>query len=236
MRMLKTTQMIAAPTTCESVTGAASVSWGTTFAPRFTNDVRSRVTKSLSIIFTYWTGIGRSRPKSLRTSRSVCWSALRPAIRAAGSAPGVAKKMRKTSTLIANSTVTSFTSRRATKATISAGDAELRARVERVAHAVAEDVQREHRERDRDPGRERDRGPRVEELLTVVDDRAPARVGRLHADREERERRLGQHRDRHHQREEDDHGRHHVGQDLAREQAPVARAEPDRGLDELAPP
>jgi hypothetical protein len=75
------------------------------------------VTNSLSIIFTYWTGIGWSRPKSLRTSRSVCWSALRPAMRAAGSAPGVAKKMRKTITLIAKRTSTSDASRRIVNAT-----------------------------------------------------------------------------------------------------------------------
>ena len=36
--------------------------------------------------------------------------------------------------------------------------------------------------------------PRVEQALAVLDDRAPARLRRLDADREERQRRLGQHR------------------------------------------
>ena len=47
------------------------VTCGITFAPRLTNDVRSRVMKSFFIISAYWTGIGRSSPKSLRTARSV---------------------------------------------------------------------------------------------------------------------------------------------------------------------
>ena len=50
--------------------------------------------KSFFIISAYWTGSGRSSPKSCRTAFSVCWSALRPAMRAAGSTPGVAKKIR----------------------------------------------------------------------------------------------------------------------------------------------
>jgi hypothetical protein len=113
--MLTTTQITAAPSTSESVTGAASMTCGTTLAPRFTNEVRSRVTNSFFIISAYWTGIGRSSPKSLRTAASVAGSALRPAIRDAGSTPGVAKKIRKTMTLIAKSTNAVDTSRRAMK-------------------------------------------------------------------------------------------------------------------------
>ncbi len=154
--MLITTQITAAPKTSESVTGAACVTCGMTFAPRFTNDVRSRVMNSFFIISAYWTGSGLSSPKSWRTWRSVCWSALRPAMRAAGSTPGVAKKMRNVRTLIAKSTKTIETSRRATKRSISRPP-QLRARVERVADAVAEHVQRQHGDRDRDAGRERDR-------------------------------------------------------------------------------
>ena len=44
------TQMTAAPKTSESVTGAACVTCGITFAPRFTYDVRSREMKSFFII------------------------------------------------------------------------------------------------------------------------------------------------------------------------------------------
>ena len=50
--------------------------------------------KSRFIISTYWIGSGRSRPKSCLTAASVAGSALRPAMRAAGSTPGVAKKIR----------------------------------------------------------------------------------------------------------------------------------------------
>ena len=112
MAMATTTQMIAAPKTSENVTGAASTICGITLAPRLTNDVRSRVMNSFFIMITYWTGSGRSRPKSWRTCFSVSGSALRPAMRAAGSTPGVAKKIRNTSTLSANMTNSVATTRR----------------------------------------------------------------------------------------------------------------------------
>ena len=80
--------------TSESVTGAAAVTCGITRAPRFTYEVRSRLKKSFFIMIPYFTGSGRSRPKSCLTAASVCGSALRPAMRAAGSTPGVAKKIR----------------------------------------------------------------------------------------------------------------------------------------------
>ena len=64
MAIATTTQMITAPKTSESVTGAASVICGMTLAPRLTNEVRSRVKKSFFIMITYCTGFGRSRPKS----------------------------------------------------------------------------------------------------------------------------------------------------------------------------
>ena len=117
--MLKITQITAAPSTSDSVTGAASVTCGITFAPRLTNDVRSREMNSFFIISAYCTGIGRSSPKSCRTSLSVAWSAFLPAMRAAGSTPGVAKKMRNARTLIENSTNTIDTSRRAKNRSIS---------------------------------------------------------------------------------------------------------------------
>ena len=112
MAIANTTQMIAAPNTSESVTGAASAICGMTLAPRLTNDVRSRLQKSFFIMIPYCTGSGRSRPKSCRTCCSVAGSALRPAMRAAGSTPGVAKKIRKTSTLSANITNSVASSRR----------------------------------------------------------------------------------------------------------------------------
>ena len=86
------------------------------------------------------------------------------------------------------------------------------------------------------PGASATVGPRVQHVLAVEDDRAPARLRRLHADREERQRRLGEHVDREHEREQHDRGRDHVREDVAPEQPPVRGAEPDRRLDELAPP
>ena len=146
----RTTQMSAAPMTSEKVAGAARAICGMTSEPRLTNDSRSRLTNSFSIIFTYWTGSGRSKPKSLRTASSVAWSALRPAMRAAGSTPGVAKKITNTNTLIANSTNTIESRRRTAKRSISSPAPQLGARVERLAHAVAEHVERQHRHGDGD--------------------------------------------------------------------------------------
>ena len=118
--MANVIQRTEAPSTRLNVTGAASTTCGMTFAPRFTNDVRSREMKSRFIISAYWTGMGLSSPKSLLTSRSVCWSAFRPAMRAAGSTPGVAKKIRKTRTLIENMTSNADAARRTTKRSIRA--------------------------------------------------------------------------------------------------------------------
>ena len=107
--------------------------------------------------------------------------------------------------------------------------------VERVTDPVAEHVEREHRERDRKAGRERNRRAGADQLVSVLDDRPPARVRRLNADRQERERRLGEHRDRHDEGEEDDHRRGDVREDVLAEQPRPRRAEADRRLDELAP-
>src|SRR3954447_2522840 len=68
MTMEAITQITVAPKTSDRVTGAAWVTWGITFAPRFTYEVRSRVMKSFFIISAYRTGSGRSRPKSCRTA------------------------------------------------------------------------------------------------------------------------------------------------------------------------
>ena len=50
MAIETTTQITAAPKTSDSVTGAACVTCGITFAPRLTYDVRSRLMKSFFII------------------------------------------------------------------------------------------------------------------------------------------------------------------------------------------
>ena len=119
MAMPTTIQMTAAPITSDSVTGTAWVICGMTFTPRFTKEVRSRCTNRCSIIRPYRTGSGRSRPNSCRTCSRVAWSALRPAMRAAGSTPGVAKKMRNTITLSENSTRAAEAERLTAKLSIS---------------------------------------------------------------------------------------------------------------------
>ncbi len=71
------------------------------------------------IISAYCTGSGRSRPKLARTAASVSGEALRPAMRAAGSAPGVAKKIRNTTMLMPSMTNSICPRRRTTAASIS---------------------------------------------------------------------------------------------------------------------
>src|SRR5688500_6638109 len=70
--------------------------------------------------------------------------------------------------------------------------ADLRARVERVAQPVADDVEGQHREHDGGAGKERDPRRQRQELLALVQDRSPRRQRRLHADPEVRQRRLEQ--------------------------------------------
>src|SRR6266540_4981387 len=87
------------------------------------------------------------------------WSfAVRPAIRTAGSPPGTTMKIRKTTKLTTTRTRAIPISRLARKVSTARSsmlDPHLRARIERVTKAVAEDVEREHGEDDREPGRQR---------------------------------------------------------------------------------
>ena len=221
MAIAKNTQMMAAPITSESVTGAASTICGIDL--RAAIDERRQVaasTKSRFIMIPYCTGSGRSRPKSWRTAARVSGSALRPgdprrrvdARRGEEDqehehADAEHDEQRRSSRRMMNAI---------TRPPACRPKPDLGARVERVAHAVAQHVEREHGEHDGEAGRDRHPGPRVEQALPVLDDRAPAGVRRLHADRQERERRFGQHAGREHQREEHDQGRDDVGQDVAR--------------------
>ena len=109
----------------------------------------------------------------------------------------------------------------------------LRARVERVAEAVADDVQREHRQHDHQAGDDRQQRLRVEQLDPDRDHRSPGGVGRLHAGAEERERRLEEHVVGDRQGEEDDDRRGEVGEDLAEHHPQRAGALGDRRFDEL---
>src|SRR5437667_248442 len=105
-----------------------------------------------------------------------------PAIRDAGSPPGTMMKTRKTRKLTAKSTATIPSSRRTRNAPTSGSPRavawravrgeppsvfhpHLGTRVERVAQPVAEDVEREHREHDCDPGHERQPRRRHDSLL-----------------------------------------------------------------------
>src|SRR5581483_7642676 len=106
----------------------------------------SRSMKSRFIISAYCTGSGLSRPKLARTAATTSGEALRPAMRDAGSAPGVAKKIRKTRMLMPSITKTVWTRRRISRLSMRSLDPELGAGIERVAHAIPHDVEGEHRE------------------------------------------------------------------------------------------
>src|SRR5215212_3381342 len=167
------------------------------------------------------------------------WSfAVRPAMRTAGSPPGTTMKIRNTKKLTTSSTSAIPISRRATKVAIRSSlpsvlDPHLRAWVERVAEAVAEDVEREDGEHDREAGRERQPRRRGDPLLPRRDQRPPRRVRRLHAGAEERESGLGEDVVRDDQREEHEHARRDVREDLGEHDPRCARALSDRGLYEL---
>src|SRR5437867_11614196 len=110
--------------------------------------------------------MGRSKPKSFRTAASTSGDALRPAIRDEGSDPGVAKKIRKTMTLIPNITKIIWIRRRMSVFSIGrsvASDPKLGARIQRVANTVTQDVQGQHRDRDGDARRECHHRPRIEQ-------------------------------------------------------------------------
>src|SRR5205807_2620486 len=124
----------------------------TTSWPRLTKLGRSRETNRRPMRVAYCAGSGRSRPYSWRTAASVSAEAPRPARRAAGSAPGVAKKIRNTSTLMPNSTKTA----RPALSTLSS------------LKLLAEHVQREHGDDDGDSGRDRDPGAAIYKSLSVA--------------------------------------------------------------------
>src|SRR5258707_2201302 len=207
MAIATTTQIAAAPNTSDRVAGAAAPISGTTSTPWFEYETRLRLMNRLFIISAYWTGMGRVSPNWARISARICGLELRPAIARAGATPGGLKKMMKTSTVITKTNSTVPSDRRTMNVSMGAvsrrrsgrGRTRRRARtplavhpnlgprVQRVAHSVAQHVQRQHGEHDHDPGRHRHPGSAVEQVLAVADDRAPAHIGRLHADGHERQ-------------------------------------------------
>src|SRR4029077_17627507 len=63
--------------------------------------------------------------------------------------------------------------------------------IEEVAQCVADDVEGEHGQHDRDPGERRDPGATLDVLTALAEDVAPARRGRWDAEAEERQACLG---------------------------------------------
>src|SRR5215469_12392200 len=156
------------------------------------------------IIRPYWTGNGLSSPNWWRISAMICGLGLRPAIARAGSTPGVLKKSTNTNAEITNMTSAAHSRRRTMNVSMGAPSRrsaaplsphpQLGAGIERVPDPVAEHVERQHRQHDHDPGRDRYPRPRVQQARAVADDRPPAGVGRLHSDPKERQGGLGEDR------------------------------------------
>src|SRR5215471_21410488 len=132
------------------------------------------------IIRPYWTGNGLSSPNWWRISATACGLGLWPAIARAGSMPGVLKKSTNTNAVITNMTSTAHSRRRTMNVSMGALLVIQRRRyrrhrprrwrrpqpgagVERVPDPVPEHVERQHRQHDHDPGRDRHPGPRVEQ-------------------------------------------------------------------------
>src|SRR6266850_6822540 len=106
--------------------------------------------------------------------------------------------------------------------------------IERVAQAVADEVDRYHREEDEEPGEERDPRRLVHVRGRVVQHVAPRRRGRLDAQAEERERALSDDRATDTERTRDDDRRERVREDVPKDDPTVARAHTACGLHELA--
>ena len=109
---------------------------------------------------------------------------------------------------------------------------EPRVRVGKIAQAVAEEIEAEHQQRDREPGKDR-QVRRVEQVrAAAVQHRPPARRRRLHAEPEKTQRRFADDRAGHAERglhdDRRNRGRHDVPQQHARRVARRARAPPAR--------
>src|SRR5688572_5014095 len=98
----------------------------------------------------------------------------------------------------------------------------LQARIERVAQAVAEQVEAEHRDEDRQPGEERQPGVGLDEGDVGLEVPPPAGRRRLRAEAEEAERGLHDDRGGDAERGGHDDRRQAVGQDVAEEDPRVA--------------
>src|SRR5215210_3875155 len=138
--------------------------------------------------------------------------------------------MKLTATSTSNAPTSRLTRKTATDLVL---HPDLGPRVEGVTQAVAEHVQREHREHDRDTRDDREPGCGDDPRLAVGDQRPPGRVRRLYSGAEEREAGLGEDVVRDDQREEDEQGRGDVRQELAEHDPRRAGSLSSRRLDEL---
>ena len=150
--MPTTTQMITAPNTSESVTGAASVICGTTFAPRLTNEVRSRLQKSFFIMIAYCTGFGAVEAEVVAHLLQRLLARV-----AAGDARCRVDPGRREEDQEHEHAEREHHEDGREQAADDERDhrrphPQPRARIERVAHAVAEHVEAEHGRGDREPG------------------------------------------------------------------------------------
>src|SRR3954471_1827824 len=106
-------------------------------------------------------------------------------------------------------------------------------RVERVLHAVADQVERQHGEQQRHAREEQEPPGDVEDRRRLREHLAPRWLRGLDTHAEEGERRLEQDVRRDEQRGVDDDRGHEVGEDLAEHDPPVRGPEGPRSLDEL---
>ena len=156
---------------------------------------------------------GRSRPKLWRTAASVCGRGAAAGDARGGVGAGRGEEDQE------HQDADARTARRAFAQSGGGGrDHRLRplqlgARIERLAHAVAEQVERDNGDHDGNAGRDGHHRAGVEQAFAIVDDRAPAgrSGGCTPMDRNESAD-FGQHVERHHQRHEDDEGGHDIGQ------------------------
>src|SRR6185503_8943205 len=110
-----------------------------------------------------------------------------------------------------------------------------RAHVERIAQAVAHEVERKERQREERGGIEQQPRRFLHHLCALLDEKAPGGHRRLHAEAEEAEERLEQHHRRNRQRRIDGDRAEHVRDQMAQDDPVLAQTERDGGLDEFLP-
>lgn len=108
-----------------------------------------------------------------------------------------------------------------------------RPHIQRVAQAVAEEVQAEERRAERTGGEDEHPPELLHAVRAVFNHRAPRTHRRLHAEAEEAQEGFEQHHRRHGERGVNDDRAEHVGNHVAQDDAALAQAQRVRGLDEF---